>query len=168
MNSGGYLYQDVICKRLDIKAGVFSKYLRKAQINRILGRNPKSVDDFVKLFVEKNGLKILLDGKAQHSRVIEEYGLTYGAAMHRLVHDRGLQTMLRILHSNVVPVTEPLGWLRVLMEDLSLGYSWAAVETAFLAWAEQQRRVRFFELYDVVGYHIGLESAPEAAEEWGR
>lgn len=163
-----YLYQDYVCQNLDIKPAQFGKMLHRAKIIKELGIFPRTVGEFVNAFIDKNKLRATLDGRAIHQRCIKEFGESYQSVADRLKSDHGLLVMLKILHNPEVPLTEPLGWLRVLCEDLGITFTWAAVETEFLAWADAQRRQRYYDIYDEVGYSVGLESTMESEwQKWG-
>lgn len=159
-----HLYQEYVCEQIGIKPAQFWKFLHRAKVVKKLGTFPNTVGELIKAFVEKNKLRATLDGRAVHDKLIEDYGETYRTAAEKLRHDQGLMVMLNILHNPEVPMTEPLGWLRVLCEDLGIKFTWAAVETAFLAWADEQRRQRYYDLYDDVGYNTGSEHKMES--EW--
>lgn len=165
--SDPYLWQDKVCDDLNIKAAMFSKLLGKAKIRKVLGGIPQTVEQLIDMFVKLNKLSVTLDGRCIHSRPIADLeGATFDQVAHSVSASKSMLASVRILYSNVVPVTEPITWLRVQCENLRIPFAWAAVEAAFLAWVEQERRKRFHELYEAIGYHIGGEA--RARDEWIR
>jgi Virulence-associated protein E len=148
------LIRDFAIKNDIVTAGQFKEMLRRVKINEELGSIPMNATHLVDIVVKKDKIECQYDGML--TRDVVPY-LTDEKTGEKLYYDAESMTDETVrLHCEfhfpkTLNTMEFERQLRILNDNLKLGFSRDAISDAVEQWYENSKKVRLFELFGLVG-----------------